>query len=499
MSQKNVLFIVIDQLRADALNGPLAQCAVTPNLDLLASQGVSFHQHHTVTMPCGPSRASFLTGLYAMNHRAIRNGTPMASHHETIAQAVRRAGYDPLLFGYTDVSVDPTTRHPKDPDLRVYESVAPGFREVVEMRMEAARAWPAYLRQQGYDIPSPLDPDYERIFAPVDPSDIRAPTLYKKEHSDTAFLTDQTLAHLSLLEGQPWFAHVTYIRPHPPFTAPAPYNTLINANAIPERQMGAPEHPFLEAWFSDAAEKSIWHGFDGECRQMSEVDIRALRAVYLGLLAEVDHHVGRLLQWLDDSGQRDNTLVVLTADHGEMLGDKRQWGKYSVFNGAHHIPLIIRDPFQCQSAGQTIRAITESVDVVPTILQWLNQPLQPALDGESLLPWVAGEKPTWRSGAFIELDLSEPEARGPTRFQRHWQLSERDCNVAIWREEKWKYVHFNGGIAPMLFDLEKDPEENVDLASQPQYQAQLLHMAQAMLNHRMRHACQRLTSHSSRQ
>ena len=98
----NVLFIVADQLRADVLNGPLAACVPTPNLDRLAAEGVSFDNHFTVAVPCGPARASLLTGLYAMNHRSIRNGTPLAAHHDNLALALRRAGREPLLFGYTD-------------------------------------------------------------------------------------------------------------------------------------------------------------------------------------------------------------------------------------------------------------------------------------------------------------------------------------------------------------------------------------------------------------
>ncbi|MCC0029711.1 MAG: sulfatase-like hydrolase/transferase [Brucellaceae bacterium] len=113
----NVLFITIDQLRADLISGPLAGFAPTPNLDRLAATGTRFDGHFTVTVPCGPARASLLTGLYAMNHRSVRNGAPLARHHATIATEMRKAGYEPLLFGYTDTTPDPTGMDPEDPDL----------------------------------------------------------------------------------------------------------------------------------------------------------------------------------------------------------------------------------------------------------------------------------------------------------------------------------------------------------------------------------------------
>ena len=148
----NVLFITIDQLRADLIAGPLAGFAPTPNLDRLAATGTRFDSHFTVTVPCGPARASLLTGLYAMNHRSVRNGAPLARHHATIATEMRRAGYEPLLFGYTDTTPDPTGMDPEDPDLTIYEGVAPGFRELVEMRLEAGLEWPAWLASRGHAV-----------------------------------------------------------------------------------------------------------------------------------------------------------------------------------------------------------------------------------------------------------------------------------------------------------------------------------------------------------
>ena len=105
-----VLFIVFDQLRADCIHGALAGLLDLKNFGRLMDQSVTFARHNTVTAPCGPARTSLLTGLYAMNHRSVRNGAPLASHITNLGLEARRAGYEPLLFGYSDTSADPSVR-----------------------------------------------------------------------------------------------------------------------------------------------------------------------------------------------------------------------------------------------------------------------------------------------------------------------------------------------------------------------------------------------------
>ena len=139
-----VLFIVIDQLRADCLLGALADAIELPNLRALMADGTTFSRHYTVTVPCGPARASLLTGLYAMNHRSVRNGTPLDGTLDTLPRELRKAGYEPLLFGYTDTSADPRGLDPFDPALKSYEGVMPGFTELLVMQWETSYPWVAY-------------------------------------------------------------------------------------------------------------------------------------------------------------------------------------------------------------------------------------------------------------------------------------------------------------------------------------------------------------------
>src|SRR5690606_35592977 len=152
-SRRNVLFVTIDQLRADCLFGTLGVGTPLATLRELAGESHSFLNHFTVTNPCGPARASLLTGRYAMNHRSVRNGTPLDATMPNLATEARRAGYEPLLFGYTDTSTDPRGRPEADPDLRSYEGVLPGFRELAEMRAEDSLSWRADLMAKGYALP----------------------------------------------------------------------------------------------------------------------------------------------------------------------------------------------------------------------------------------------------------------------------------------------------------------------------------------------------------
>jgi arylsulfatase A-like enzyme len=202
-----------------------------------------------------------------MNYRLVRNGTPLDSRHATIGPELRKAGYEPLLFGYTDVSADPQDRHPNDPDLKSYQGLAPGFAEIVRMRMESNSSWIGYLKGRGYQLP--VD-DWD-LYKPVSsqseyPPSITDPALYSAEDSDSAFLTDRTMEELSARQHHDWFSMVTYVRPHPPLVAPSPYNALYNPTdlSVPIRPSSIEKHrathPYFSADYSAAANVGLYHG-----------------------------------------------------------------------------------------------------------------------------------------------------------------------------------------------------------------------------------------------
>lgn len=475
-SKPNTLFIVIDQLRADCVFGALAEHLDMPNIRSLAEDAVSFRNHYSVTSPCGPSRVSLLTAQYASNHGARRNGTPLKRDVPNLATVTRQHGFDPLLFGYTDTSQDPRFLPPDDPRLFSYEELAPGFQEVVRMRLEGdSRAWEEHLRAAGYDVPP-----YPEMYRPVgDTPD--SPAMYAAEHSDTAFLTDQVIAGLG--QRPPgWFGLVTYIRPHPPFVAPAPYNQMYDEARLPSAKEAAePDwHPFVTTARRKANVASTVVGFPE--LEASDATTRMIRKLYFGLATEVDHHVGRLIAWLKDSGQYDDTLIVLTADHGEMLGDYGLWGKTTFHDAAFHVPLIIRHP-HTTVRGITVIEPTESIDVTPTILDCLGLDIPHSMDGRSLVPFLNGTTPEdWRTVSVSELDFGDPLA--PTLWQKDHGISIDAANLAVMRKDLLRFVQFAGGLPPILMDV-SDGLEDQNLTKNSAYAQTMLDLMQLMLCHRM--------------
>ncbi len=491
----NVLFVIMDQLRADVLFGALGQAVALPNFDRLKARAAAFTSCWTAAVPCGPSRAALLTGLFAFNHRAIRNGTPLARHHATLATEMRRLGREPLLFGYCDIAADPTGRDPADPAFATYELPAEGFTELVAFRLEAPLDWIGHLRARGYDLPGPQPQNWPQLFRPAGEG-LRAPSLYAAEDSDTAWLTDRFLQAMEGRRDRPWVAHLTFLRPHPPLVAPDPFNRLVPEDAVaapcpaPGPATGG-DHPFRRAWFSEPSGFGLYWGFDGDCAAMRRETAGGLRAVYLGLVAELDHHLGRLLDWLDETGQTGRTLIVLAADHGEMLGDQGYWGKDNVLAPAHHVPLLIAAPGVVPGPRA---GLARTIDIAPTILDWLGGAVPPAMDGVSLLPALADPEAPLADHALTEIDLAEPHRR--TRFQRALDLPETRANAAILRDPRWSYVHFNGGLPPMLFDRAADPAERHDLAGDPAASGQISRMRAALIDLRMTRADRRLTGYS---
>lgn len=482
---RNVLFLAGDQWRADSLGcmgHPLVQ---TPRLDRLAGEGTLFRRHFANASPCGPSRTCMLTGSYLMTNRAVRNGTPVDRRFTNLALEARKAGLFASLFGYTDTGEDPRGKGPADPELQQYEGVLPGFEAGCRVD-ESLRTWRAHLLAKGYEnVPD----GYHEMFEPSD-GRMGGPSRFRQEDSLTAFLADQVIDCMRVNRDRGWLIHVTFWHPHPPLRASEPWNSLYDpADTAPATCSADPDlHPFHAHCLKGGANLREYLGSGAAGRDLDAEIIARIRASYYGLISETDHHIGRLLDTLEETGQAEDTLIVSTVDHGEMLGDHGLLGKATLFDPAYHIPLIVRAPEQ--QSGRQVDAMTESIDLMPSILDWLGMPIPAQCDGRSLLPFLAGETPSdWRQAVFWEHDFRDVVTR---EAETALGLDSRDCNLACLRGERFKYVHF-AGQAPLLFDLEADPFETRNLAEDAAYLEVRLEMAEAMLRHRQRHAEQSLT------
>ncbi|MCQ4160105.1 alkaline phosphatase family protein [Roseomonas sp. GC11] len=493
--RKNVLLIVVDQWRADFMPVLGADFLRTPNLDRLCREGVTFRNHVTTTVPCGPARASLLTGLYLMNHRAVQNTVPLDARHMNLGKALRQIGYDPALIGYTTSTPDPRTTGPRDPRFTTLGDLMEGFRAVgaFEPSMDGYFGW---LAQKGYALPEKR----ENIWLPAGeeavPGATDRPCRIPAELSDTAYFTERALTYLKGKGDRPWFLHLGYWRPHPPFIAPEPYNTMYSPAQMPALhrrptwQEEAAQHPLLDFYLRGISQGSFFHGAGGAATEMDEAAIRQMRATYAGLITEVDDALGKVFEHLDQTGQWDDTLIIFTSDHGEQLGDHYLLGKIGYHDESFRIPLVVKDPASPDSAGRIEGAFTESVDVLPTILEWLGGEAPRACDGRSVLPLLRGETPAdWREHLFYEYDFRDIHYSQP---ETALGVAMDDAALCVVQDEAWKYVHFSG-LPPLLFDLRRDPQQFENLAQDPAHAEVVARYAQKALSHRMRHAERTLT------
>ncbi len=495
-ARPNVLLITCDQWRGDCLSAAGHPVVKTPNVDALAAEAVLFRSHYAGAAPCSPARACLYTGLYQMNNRVCRNGTPLDARHGNLALAARALGYDPTLFGYTDVSLDPRTLSPGDPRLTSYEGVLPGF-SVRRLLPEHQRPWLSWLAERGIDASAGF-PDIHRPVGRHDDGVSNAPPVYSRDETPTAFLAGEFIRWLGEQQrGTPWFAHLSFISPHPPFIVPEPYNAMYEPEQGPafrradDWRTEAAAHPYLAYDLGRQKRSSFRPGAGGTVRDWGDDNFRRIRAIYYGMISEVDAQLGRVFAALKAAGAWEDTILVLTSDHAEMMGDHFMLGKGGFFDGSYHVPLILRDPRIGGTAGTVVDRFTEAVDILPTLLDLLGAPPRPHLDGRSLAPFLRNQPPAgWREAAHWEFDfrsVSTGEA------ERHFGIAPSQCNLAVIRTREFKYVHFGGGLPPLLFDLEKDPGELNDAASDPAYLPVRLDLAERLLAWRAEHLDRSLT------
>ena len=464
----NILFIMADQLRYDSLGCTGHPVVLTPNIDKLASRGALFRRAFVQAAVCGPSRASIYTGRYPHSHRSRFNEVPLGLGEKTIADYFNAAGFRSALVGRTHFM--PITATNGFEPYAYYDGLP---------AKDPYSPYIQYLQQCGYsdeDIslrywPKGLRPELGHEAYPEDFREAYAPSRIAAEHSDTAFLTDQALRFMREQGDQPWMLHVSYWKPHLPFCVSSPYHGMYDPQTVPMPllQEDELEHkPPLQKLFREERRGNFLE---------DQTLLRQIRAVYFGMITEVDHHIGRLTAELMRLGLIENTLIVFTSDHGEYLGDHYMVEKELFYDQAIHVPLILSLPRVIPS-GEVVEELVESIDILPTCLEISNITVPPCIQGRSLLPLFHGVTHDWRQAVFAEWDFQYYHCR------EQLGLAPEQCKAIMIRDLEWKYVHYTDQPCE-LYRLTEDPNEFVNLADHGDYQGVVQEMRARILNWRM--------------
>lgn len=477
---RNVLFIMADQLRWDYLSCYGHPTLHTPNLDKLASRGVQFTNAYVQGPVCGPSRMSYYTGRYVTTHGAIWNFVPLSIREKGLGDYLRPHGIRTALVGKTHMEpdVEAMARLGIDPaSSQAVLSAELGFEPYERddgiwpdgMSSEGHR-YNAYLRKRGYRSSNPwhdfansaAGPNGE-ILSGWEMRYAHLPANIEEPHSETPYMTRRAIEFIDGQGEQPWCLHLSFIKPHWPYVAPAPYHTMYSAkDVIPVRQ-----HPD-ERHNAHPIQRGFQEMLAGRNFSRQEVRERVI-PVYMGLVKQIDDQLGHLFDHLEKSGRMQDTLIVFCSDHGDYLGDHYLGEKELFHDTVTKVPLIVYDP--CAAAdgtrGHRESRLVEAIDVVPTILDALriDKP-DHVLEGRSLQPLLHGDAPgTWREFAVSEMNYG---FRDDVRM-RVGQPIDR-CHAYMVRDQRWKGVFFDD-LRPQLFDLLNDPGEFHDLGADPEYGA----------------------------
>lgn len=469
---RNVLFIMCDQLRADYLSCYGAPVPLTPNLDALAARGTRFTRAFTVAPVCGPSRMSFYTGRYTFSHGATWNFVPLPVGEMTLGDYLRPAGIRTAVCGKTHVDPDRAgiARLGLSADegrgLLLAEGGFEPYARDDGCHPQGSRqhaSYNEYLHARGYTDPNPW---HSQANAALDEHgelasgwllrNAHRPARIPDELSESAWTVDRSIDFIREQGDKPWCLHCSLIKPHWPYIVSAPYHAQYGREDCPAPVRSAAERGDVNPVFKAFQQHP-------ECVAFSRDEVRAnVIPAYMGLVRQVDHHLGRLMQFLQESGRIEDTLIVFTSDHGDYLGDHWQGEKELMYEQGVRVPLIVVDPSEGAARGAVCEALVEAVDIVPTCLEALGLPAAPhVIEGRSLVPLLHGATAWAREAAFSELDYAIYPAA------RKLGLGPRDARMVMARTERWKLVHFGKGLPPQLFDLREDPLEYTDRGTDP--------------------------------
>jgi arylsulfatase A-like enzyme len=443
----NLLFLITDQQRFDALGCAGNPVVKTPNLDRLARQGVRFQKAYTACPVCVPARTSILTGhgiestnVHA-NNEINRTDVP---HWPTFDQVLLRSGYrgeyhgkyhSPYQFALDYSRPVRWCNGKRPPGCKADMSESQAFVSYIEANVPSRPLKPGELLANMYRRPyrpDPLDGAYGKSEAEVSQGTSYGCLDVPPEHTMVAWTAKEGLEALQRLRGGPFTLTISIGPPHPPMVLPRPYYGMYPAAAM--RVPASIDDPRANSPYRDSAD-----GKDSAYRDKDKV--RQMVSDYYGLVTEVDDWIGRVLKRLDELGLAENTLVVFTSDHGEMLGDHGMHSKFVFYEGSAHIPLLMRLPGAIP-AGTVVAAPVSHLDLYATILDYCGM-TAPQSEGSSLRGLIDGKD--GGAGRFVVSEWPALRVPGFMLFDGRWKL-------LFGRSADARSLD-------ALYDLQSDPQE----------------------------------------
>ena len=428
-TKPNILVVMADQLAARAL--PMYGNAVckAPNLQRLAEGGTVFENAYCNFPLCVPSRASMMAGRLTPEIGVWDNACELPSSQPTIAHWLRRAGYRTMLTGKMHF-IGPDQLHGFDE--RTVTDVYPADYQWIADWDAGAAFVPSGTAMNGVVEAGPA-----------------ARTMQEDYDREVGFVAERAIFDFARDgDERPWFQIASFTCPHTPFVVSEDYWNRYHAAEIDEPRVGA--IPFEEL---DYMSKALFFAHGRHRHDVTREHLMAARRAYYGMISFIDDRVGELLDALERSGQAENTVVLFTSDHGDMLGERGMWFKQSFHEWSSHIPLLVSLPGA--RTPERLPHVCSLVDVLPTLADIAGERITVEHDGASLLPLLRDEATEWRDVAICDYTGIGPCT--PTRMVRRGR-------------HKLIYTH---GHPHLLYDLETDPDELRNLADDPQHGAAL--------------------------
>ncbi|MFT5886073.1 MAG: iduronate 2-sulfatase [Arcticibacterium sp.] len=469
LKKPNVLFVSIDDLRPTlgVYDDPIA---ITPNIDKLAGEGITFREAFCQAAVCAPSRASLMTGIRPDSTRVWHLGDKFREINPqavTMPQHFSEFGYHTVNIGKIFHNYMPDSISWDEPDLRPSRYVKKDW---------LMRDGETFYISQEVNESQAIKRDSLLKKSPIRYADgwNTGPAWEAANVHDTMYydgaqtkLAKQTLTRLAKSD-KPFYMGLGYFRPHLPFAAPQKYWDMYDHDKIPlPNNMEIPEGAPLQA-MNSMYELRHYDGFGHIGHptagyKMNEDTMRTLRQGYYASVSYVDALLGDLISHMKEIGIYENTIIVVWGDHGWKLGDHNSWGKMTNYNIDLKVPIIIRSPNQINRGAQTY-AITELVDLFPTLCELAEIDIPAYMQGLSLVPLMENPKLNWKKAAFSQFHR-RPKVSADGKRYMGYSLNTPEYHYIEW----YTWDHKNGTKGKLtdieLYDRENDPDEKVNLSS----------------------------------